>query len=230
MNTSVYANGEYLRKNPAWHIEDSPFKAQQVLKMLARQALQPKTICEIGCGAGGILWTLHDSMPETCLFDGYEVSPQAFELTASIRAPRIKFFCEDITRSNASDYDLVLVMDVIEHIEDYFTFLRQIRSIGVFKIFHVPLDVTAQGAMRNSLVRGWDDVGHIHGFTKDVVLKAMTHCGYEVLDYFYTSRAELPGNNWKLRAAGIPRRFAYAINQDLAVRALGGYSLLVLAK
>ena len=36
--------------------------------------------------------------------------------------------------------------------------------------------------------------------------------------------------NWKLRAAGIPRRLAFGIHQDMAVRGLGGYSIMVLAK
>jgi hypothetical protein len=230
MGTAIYTNGAYLTNNPSWHSEDSPYKALQVAKMLARRGLTPECICEVGCGAGRILRTLHDSMPGTCHFDGYEVSPQAFGLASNSRVPRIQFFCESLPPPGTPTYDLVLIMDVIEHIEDYFTFLRQIKGVGVFKLLHVPLDVTAQGAVRNSLSRGWDDVGHIHSFTKDVALKAITHCGYDIVDYFYTSRSELPSNNWALRAAGVPRRLAFAIHPDLAVRLLGGYSLLILAK
>jgi hypothetical protein len=230
MGTAIYTNGAYLTHNPSWHSEDSPYKAQQISKMLARNGLAPDRICEIGSGAGGILKTLRDSMPKTCHFDGYEMSPQAFDLAANNRAPRIQFFCERIPPPGTPTYDLVLLMDVIEHIEDYFTFLRQMKGLGVFNLLHVPLDITAQGAIRNSLSRGWDDVGHIHSFTKDLALKAIKYCGYEIVDYFYTSRAELPSNNWALKAAGVPRRLAFAIHQDLAVRLLGGYSLLVLAK
>jgi len=230
MGTSLYTNGEYLRNNPSWHSEDSPFKAQQILKMLGRRQLHPRTICEVGCGAGGILRTLRDALPDTCSFDGYDVSPQALELAADNRASRIRFFCEDPTTANRGTYDVVLLMDVIEHIEDYFTFLRKVRGLGTYKILHVPLDITAQGTLRDSLSRGWDDVGHIHSFTKDVAFKAIKHCGYEIIDSFYTSRAEMPGHNWKVRVAGIPRRLAFAIQQDYAVKLLGGYSILILAK
>lgn len=229
MTTSLYTNGEYSKNNPDWHRSDSPFKARQVLKMIERSKLFPGTICEIGCGAGGILRALHDKMPETCRFEGYDVSPQALAL-AGPQTARLQLVYADITNISVAQYDLVLVMDVIEHIEDYFTFLRKVRPVGVLKMFHVPLDVTAQGAVRNSLSRGWDDVGHIHGFTKDTALKALQHCGYEVIDSFYTSRSEMPNQTWALRAANIPRRVAFAIQPDLAVRVLGGYSVLILAK
>jgi hypothetical protein len=230
LKSSAYTDGEYLRNNPDWHDGDSQFKAQQVLKMIARQNLLPERICEIGCGAGGILRTLHDSMSETCCFHGYDVSPQAIALAAKNRSSRLCFSCEDVTPVSPPKWDLVLVMDVIEHVEDYFTFLRKIQAFGILKIFHIPLDITAQGTLRNSLSRGWDDVGHIHSFTKDLALKAVRYCGYEILDYFYTSRADMPFNNWKLKAAGVPRRLTFAIHQDLAVRMLGGYSIMILAR
>jgi Methyltransferase domain len=230
MATATYTNGEYLLRNPTWHSEDSPFKAQQILKMIARRGLEPQTICEIGCGAGGILSALHDAMPATCSFEGYELSPQAITLAAANQRPRVAFHCEGIPRPNTRSYDLVLVMDVVEHVEDYFAFLRQIKLLGGLIMFHIPLDITLQGIVRKSLSRGWDDVGHIHAFTKDVALRALRHCGYEIIDHFYTNRSEIAFNNWKLRAAGIPRRMAFAVHKDLAVRVLGGYSVLVLAQ
>ena len=32
--SSMYTDGEYVRKHPTWHLEDSPWKAQQVVKIL----------------------------------------------------------------------------------------------------------------------------------------------------------------------------------------------------
>ena len=57
MTENIYTepHGEYLRNNPAWHVEDSSWKARQVMKMLNRNSLNPKTVAEAGCGAGEIL-------------------------------------------------------------------------------------------------------------------------------------------------------------------------------
>jgi len=50
----LYTTGTYLEKKPLWHTEESPWKAEQVMRMLNRQTIAPKTICEVGCGAGEV--------------------------------------------------------------------------------------------------------------------------------------------------------------------------------
>lgn len=34
MLEQLYTSGEYLEKNPTWHVEESPWKAKQVIRML----------------------------------------------------------------------------------------------------------------------------------------------------------------------------------------------------
>ena len=34
-----YINGEYLEKNPTWDVEDSPWKAEHILKIINRNKL-----------------------------------------------------------------------------------------------------------------------------------------------------------------------------------------------
>ncbi|OQW96718.1 MAG: methylase, partial [Desulfobacteraceae bacterium A6] len=53
----------------------------------------------------------------------------------------------------------------------------------------------------------------------------------EVIDYFYTAGSlELPNRGCKANLLKMPRKLLFSANNDLAVRILGGYSLLVLAK
>ena len=49
---NIYTNQQYLKANPTWHDEDSPWKASQVMALLARNRLAAKKVAEIGCGAG----------------------------------------------------------------------------------------------------------------------------------------------------------------------------------
>ena len=44
----LYTSGEYLEKWPAWHVEESPWRAEKILRMMERNHLTPKTICEVG--------------------------------------------------------------------------------------------------------------------------------------------------------------------------------------
>jgi hypothetical protein len=54
--------------------------------------------------------------------------------------------------------------------------------------------------------------------------------GYEVLDCFYTPRGIELATEVVHKLALLPRMICFRIHQDLAVRTLGGYGLLVLAR
>ncbi|HVN66287.1 MAG TPA: class I SAM-dependent methyltransferase [Methanomicrobiales archaeon] len=228
----IYEDGTYARLHPTWDSEDSPWKAAQILKILERNQLRPVTICEIGCGAGGILKHLRDSMDEQSRFFGYEISPHALELCGRQPGERLQFFLGDFLGEKESSYDLILAIDLIEHLEDYGHFLREIRSRSTYKIFHVPLEIFALAALSRTFLPGQRErSGHLHFFTKDIILQVFRDLGYEVMDFFYTPGYQLSSwKTWTDLALSVPRRALFPISPDATVRWFGGYSLLVLAR
>jgi ubiquinone/menaquinone biosynthesis C-methylase UbiE len=76
LHRALYVEGEYLAKNPGWHVEESAWKARQVVRALRRNDVAPKTICDVGCGAGEVLRQLQASLDSDCRFWGYDISPQ----------------------------------------------------------------------------------------------------------------------------------------------------------
>ena len=99
------------------------------------------------------------------------------------------------------------------------------------KIFHIPLDLSVQWVWRNRpIMREREQAGHLHYFTKETALATLQDAGYEVIDWFYTPGAIANPRSVKAKLASLPRRLLSVVNQDLVVRILGGYSLLVLAK
>jgi hypothetical protein len=66
----IYRDGTYLETFPTWHGEDSVWKAQQIKKILEKNALTPATICEVGCGAGEILKQLSAQLDSGIKFTG----------------------------------------------------------------------------------------------------------------------------------------------------------------
>jgi hypothetical protein len=231
MAESIYRSGEYVEKNPTYHVEDSPWKARQILKMIRKHHLEPRTVCEIGCGAGEILRQLQAGLPETTELYGYEISSQAFALCEERAGERLHFYCEDLLASDAGPFDLLLCIDVFEHVEDYLGFLRKLRPRADYKIFHIPLDLSAQSVLRaGPVMLERAEVGHLHYFMKETALATLRDTGYEVLDWFYTPGALDNPRSIKARLASWPRKICSLVNQDLTVRLLGGYSLLVLAR
>lgn len=231
MAESIYETGEYVERNPTYHVEDSAWKAGQILKMIEKHRLEPQTICEVGCGAGEVLRQLQSRLPVETEFRGYEISPQAFEMCQSRTNERLQFYCDDLITANAPSFDLLLCIDVFEHVPDYLHFLKALRDKARYKVFHIPLDMSAQWVLRGRpILREREQGGHLHYFMKDTALSTLVDTGYEVVDWVYTAGAIDHPRSVKAKLASLPRRVLASINQDFVARVLGGYSLLVLAR
>jgi SAM-dependent methyltransferase len=229
--TSIYRDGTYLRAHPGWHEEDSPWKADKILRMIEKHRLAPSTITEVGCGSGEILVRLARGLPDGTVFTGYEISPQAFAICQGKSTANLRFFLADMPTED-SPADLILAIDVFEHVEDYLGFLSRLRTCGQLKLFHIPLDLSVQSVLRRSrLLAARRRTGHLHYFTKETALASLEDTGYEVLDWFYTKGTiELPHRGMRATLLKVPRRVLFALNQDLAARVLGGFSIMVLAR
>ena len=228
---AIYESNVYSDLNPTWHEEDSPWKSNQIRKIVEDNKVPHRRICEVGCGTGSILSNLENCFPSST-FVGYDISPHAVARAKKKETVRTQFYLADVSDIKVSNFDLLLLIDVIEHVEDYVSFLKQLKRIAVYKVFHIPLDISVQSVLRLSPIMNLRrSVGHIHYFLKDSALAALRDCGYSIIDYRYTaSRLELPNQALTSRLMYLPRRFTFSLFPDLAVRLLGGYSLLVLAK
>ena len=231
MDATIYQDGTYLSNNPGWHANDSDWKAGHIANMLKRHQLSPATVCEIGCGSGEVLVQLASKLAPGTRYAGYDISPDAHALSSRKAGGNLQFVLADLLEGD-SHFDLALGIDVFEHVEDCFGFVRKLHARARHTIFHIPLDLSvfslARGDKLMSLRRS---VGHIHYYSKETALALLRDAGYKVVDHFYTSGAtELQHLGWKTQWMSVPRNALYAINPDLAARWLGGYSLLVLAE
>lgn len=148
--TDMYSSGEYARKQPGFHVEDAPWKARHIRAMLEKHGLHPARVVDIGCGAGAILKELQAALSPDTVFEGYDIAPEGIGLARQHENERLHFFCDDIAAIPDGGFDLVLCIDVFEHIEDYLGFLRILRDKGTYKLFHIPLDMTVLSVLRNS--------------------------------------------------------------------------------
>lgn len=228
----LYTTGKYLENNPGWHVGDSPWKAAQILKMMKKHQLQPASICEVGCGAGEILSRLHEEYPGA-QFHGYEISPQAYELCLTRRKEGLGFTRGDLLETQER-FELLLCIDVFEHIPNYLSFLERLRGHAGIFIFHIPLDLSLLSILRpGRLEQVRYGVGHLHTFTYESALAVLKDTGYEIVDAFLTAGGmELEKNQRRVRTvlAKLPRRVIGKFSQRVAALLLGGYSLMVLAK
>lgn len=229
MVQTIYEDGTYLASNPNWHAEDSPWKAKYVLQMMQRHHLKPSSIAEVGCGVGEILNQLSRTLPEAS-FVGFDISPAAIESARKRENSQLQFFCEDLGKSSRH-FDVLLMMDVVEHVEDCWGFLRSIRDKAQYKIMHIPLDMALWLVFRNRVMDFRKEVGHIHYFSKDTALALLNESGYKVIDWFYTPGYEINFHKQiQHKAMGLVRKTAARIAPDATAMLLGGFPLMVLAE
>jgi len=228
---NIYESGEYLKNNPSWDLEDSEWKANEVIKVLKKNQIQAKNIVEVGCGAGGILSQLQMVMTDV-KYCGYDISKNLKHFWEKYKNQRIEFFNEDFLKANTKQFDVLLLLDVIEHVPDPIFFLKELRGRSSFYILHIPLDLSSISVAREKpLLNVRSKVGHLHYFTKGLAFALINECGYKIIDWHYTGVSILSKqNSWKTRIAAWPRRILFSINRDFGVRLLGGDTLMVLMK
>jgi SAM-dependent methyltransferase len=228
---SRYHDGDYLEKNADWHAADAPFKAQWIREVLNRHDISPRKVAEIGCGSGGILVELSKYYPDA-YFSGYDISSQAFAIASQKANARIEFFHDDLIVANRRGFDLLMAIDVFEHVPDYIGFIHALKDLAEYKLFHIPLDLSVQGMLRPAALQySRKVVGHLHYFTKETALATLVDTGFEVIGWQYTHGSEeLSGRKLRTRLLNTPRRLLRTVNTDLSVRLFGGSSMMVLTR
>ena len=222
--TERYTGDRYGAANPDWHLADSSWKAAQVLRLLGGE--QFETICEVGCGAGEILRQLHDQMPGTRRLVGYDVAETPIAMAAERATDRLTFKLMDAAADD-EHFDLMLIIDVIEHVNDPIAFLEGLRFKAKRTVLHIPLELSVRSMLNpNLLIWPRELVGHIHFFTPETAAATVRDAGYEIVRTTFTRCFDAPSGprTGRGRALGALQRH---LPRGVTVRLLGGYSLLV---
>ena len=232
-SNDLYTSGEYFKNNPTWDIADAGWKTDVIVDLLKRNNISVTDVIEIGCGAGANLAELAKKDESIKKLRGYDISPQAIELAIKNVSDRITFFNEDLAANENITADLMLVIDVVEHVDDYYGFLRKLKTKADHFIFHIPLDLSGRTIMKpHVMLQQRQSVGHIHYYTREMVEWALQDTSYEIIDWIYTKPVVdiMPADSLKRCVKKILRNISFALNKDWSAKKWGGYSMMILAK
>jgi SAM-dependent methyltransferase len=224
-----YVGGDYGAANPDWHRSDSPYKEAQLARVLERNGLVPRRVADLGTGVGEVPYLLAERFPAAAVV-AYDVAPEA--IAAAREHPRVDYRVGEFP-DDGERFDLLLLMDVIEHVVDPVAFLRRAGSYAQHVALHIPLDLSLEWLWKGTpLVEERRSVGHLHHFNRELALEVLRDGGLDVVDWDYTPWGidlSTPGRR-STRIEKRLRQAAFRARPDLYARAARGVSLLALAR
>jgi SAM-dependent methyltransferase len=227
-----YISGEYARRHPGWHREHSEWKAARVREMLRRNAVTPRDVVEVGCGAGAVLAELQRHLPSNTALVGYDIAPAAIDLARPLANSRLRFVQGDFLSALMPPASLLLALDVVEHVEDDRAFLRALCPRAERHLIQLPLDLSLLSRWQPERLR-WakESVGHLHFYSKPMALGLLEETGYRILDWFFTAvELDLPPPAGQQQRLRILRRLGRRLCPSLTASVLGGFSMLILCE
>jgi len=140
---------------------------------------------DIGCGDGGTLRRLEND--SEFVIDGCELNPAVLGIA---KVGKGKLFSYDILSRKLINppYDLVILLDVVEHIEDDREFIRA-ASDHLLPGGKILLNVPAL----QSLFSKYDTAaGHVRRYSRQSLEAVLTECGFELINITYWGFTLLP--------------------------------------
>ena len=200
-----------------WYVADAPAKVEGICGVLDAVGLRPATVLDVGCGAGAVLTGVCERYGAA----GVGVDPDPAAIGLAQAAEGLRFVVGGLAEVEPAE--LVLCIDVFEHLEDDEGFLRALRGHGDWFAFRIPLDDSLWDRVRGRTARFREQYGHVHAYTWGSALRLLRRAGYDV-------RLVRPHRIDAGRLGDRVRWAAGAVAPRLATRVIGGWSLVVLAR
>jgi SAM-dependent methyltransferase len=200
----LYTSGDYALKHQNWHLEDAPNKASDImpalLAVVESRRSQTLRIADIGAGTGAVIVEVVKRLSQTeknLRVDavGFEISPFAVQTGGKLFPDldlREKFF-----ESSDGLFDLVLFIDVLEHLENPWEILRTAHDASQYMIVRQPLLDNFSTFRHDNYCNQRDHWGHIAYFNYRSFMDMTKATGWKPLKVDLLASWELSENRGK---------------------------------
>lgn len=194
-SNTIYSDGTYTKLNPTLHAEDSAYKMSYIAKLLGKvQWNHPEVkILDIGGGAGELGRLVCDWF----IANGYTVCASVLDVAEEMISiqkqnnPYIKnSYIGDIETLGEEQFDLVLMVDVIEHIQNCEQVADKLNNYTTHIIYNIPTEINLVDTLRNIAMRKryyplqTESLGHVHFFSARSAAKFIERHHEKIISIF----------------------------------------------
>lgn len=236
--TEMYTSGEFLDNNPTWDRENSEEKVEGIFNAIPESFWENFdrenfTIADVGCGAGGIIGIFSEKLKQKGFkitsAMGCDIADVALEMARGEWGD-IEFYNGEITESK-KNFDLGLLFDVIEHVEEPEKLIRDVSKHCRYIIFRIPMDYNWNVRIRNRYKYLADTFGHINYYDRKRALNILEEQKGNVIYHKLFPGFKTEFSRRFLSKTGFAVRYILNMfSPSLTAELLGGYSLMVIVK
>ncbi|MDH5716432.1 MAG: class I SAM-dependent methyltransferase [Spirochaetia bacterium] len=230
-----YTSGEYFNSHKD---SCSDIKIDLVIPFLKKNKIDVKQntkIIEVGCGSGEFLMPLTKFLESKNIqykIKGYDISKPAIDMANKKNKYKNLMFYVGSVKNIKEKTDLIFCMDVIEHVENPFEFLRSLNGKSKYIVLHLPIEHSIGHLLLEKTQKSNETFKHIHFFSLQTALILIKELPFEILDYQFTAASmaaiKIKGNIF-IRFLRVIRFFMYKISSKFS-SIMGGGSVLFLLK
>lgn len=176
MSDNIYSDGSYIEQNKTLHIEDSLHKFKFIKELIDCIIFSKKNIkvLDVGGGAGLVGKYVCEyliSLDYNIEFFALDLSLEMLEIQKKNNSNIKEIYNLAIEKINKNDFDLVLMIDVIEHIPEHTFVASHLNKISKNIIYNIPLEINVFDFLRNKYMKNnyykmqTETIGHIHFFS-----------------------------------------------------------------
>lgn len=172
----IYNDNSYIRNNPSLHSEDSEFKFQNILSFLRSIEIENDKIkiLDVGGGAGLVGKMVMEYFIKKnieVIFHSLDLSEEMLKIQKKNNPKIQKLINLPIEECRESNYDLILMIDVIEHIPRKNLAANRLNKLSRYLIYNIPIEINLFDYLKNiSLMFRYyknqtKTLGHVHFFS-----------------------------------------------------------------
>lgn len=177
---------DYYKVHNTFHSEDAPRKFSELKQLISEEKFEK--IVDLGCGGGYVTRLVKkEYKPKEII--AVDVSREAIKHAKSQDKGNTHYKVADAFEFESKDTDLVIITDLVEHVEEPKKLLKHISKYSKELIVRIPLELTFSNTLFKTLgikdeySKFREKYGHLHHYTVKSFLDQVESSNWKVENY-----------------------------------------------